>query len=172
MINPKLLKIMMEEGQPKRKYMYICIHFNIKELVSKTVYNFYKPKYGEMFIWKFFDEQVLKDLDYIREKWGREIIINNWSRGGNLFQCGLRCNTDPIVKAKTTPYLGGHNLAKGFDLHDSKGENIKLHQFICNLIKKKELKAFKRVENLKSTNGWVHVDALRTTNNELEIFNV
>lgn len=172
MINPKLLKVMMEVQQPKGNVMYICVHFGIKELVSKMVYDFYKPKYGETFLWKFFDTQVLKDLDYIREKWGREIIINNWATGGNLQQCGLRCNIDPLVKSRTTPYIGGHNLAKGFDLHDIKGENAKLHEFVCNLIKRKELKTFRRVESLKSTGTWVHVDAMRTANDTLEIFNV
>lgn len=172
MINKKLLQVIMEVGQPKEGNMYICVHFNIKELVSQAVYNFYKPKYGEKFIWKFFDTQVLKDLDYIRDKWGREIIINNWSTGGSLHQCGLRSNIDPLVKSKSTPYLSGHSLAKGFDLHDCRGQNSKLYDLVCNLIKKKELKAFKRVENIKFTNGWVHVDALSTVNDQLEIFNI
>lgn len=152
--------------------MYTCQYFGIKELVSKLVYNFYKPKYGESFIWKFFDEDVLRDLDTIRQTWGRGIIINNWSSGGSLSQCGLRCNVDPLVKEKTTPYLGGHNLAKGFDLHDSKNENAKLYNHVQNLIKNNKLKTFRRVENIKSTPTWVHVDALRTNSNQLEIFNV
>lgn len=173
MINSKLLKIMMEVGQPKEvNIMYICEHFGIKELVSNVVYNFYKPKYGESFIWKFFDTDVLQDLDTIRKTWGRGIIINNWASGGNLRQCGLRCNIDPLVKEKTTPYLGGHNLAKGFDLHDTKGENLKLYNHVISLIQNKKLKTFRRVENIKSTPSWVHVDALRTTNDGLEIFNV
>lgn len=172
-INPKLLKIMMGVGQPKEiKIMYTCKYFTIKELVSKLVYDFYKPKYGESFIWKFFDEDDLKDLDTIRETWGRGIIINNWATGGDLSQCGLRCNIDPLVKAKTTPYLGGHNLAKGWDLHDTKGENTKLYNHVIDLIKKGKLKKLRRVENIKSTPTWVHADSLRTANNELEIFNV
>ena len=53
MINPKLLKIIMEVGQPKEvKIMYTCKYFTIKELVSKSVYDFYKSRYGELFIWK------------------------------------------------------------------------------------------------------------------------
>ena len=79
--------------------MYICKYFTIKELVSKAVYNFYTPRYGEKFIWGFFDDEDKQDIDKIRETWGKPIIINNWASGGNLSQCGLRCNIDPLVKA-------------------------------------------------------------------------
>lgn len=150
--------------------MYKCIYFSIKELVSKIVYDFYKPRYGEDFIWKFFDADVLRDADTIRKEWGKPLIINNWHLGGNLTQCGLRSNRDPLVTAKSTPYLGGHNLAKGFDFHDQAGDNKGLWKCIENLIKTKKLKKIRRLENLKSTPTWVHADALQTKNDDLEIF--
>lgn len=150
--------------------MYICKYFTIKELVSKAVYNFYTPRYGEKFIWGFFDDEDKQDIDKIRETWGKPIIINNWASGGNLSQCGLRCNIDPLVKAKTTPYLGGHNLAKGFDLHDKGGDNIGLWEHSKKLINLKELKKIRRIENIKSTPTWVHVDSLGTADGNLYIF--
>lgn len=42
--------------------MYKCQYFSIKELVSPIVYNQWKEQ-----SWMFFDEQVLKDLDLIRD---------------------------------------------------------------------------------------------------------
>lgn len=145
--------------------MYKCIHFNIKELVSPQVYN----KFGEE-AWMFFDEDVLKDLDTIREANGASIIINN---GKDLTQCGLRENTCKIVKDHTIEnkiYLSGHTMGKAFDLHDSLGRNTRLHNLVCLLIKQKALKAFKRVENREKTPTWVHTDSFQTKDNKLVIF--
>jgi len=137
--------------------MYKCIHFGIKELVSPAVYN----RFGES-AWMFFDEDYLKELDLIREKRGSSIIINNWATGGNLSQCGLRTNADQIVKDKKgSLYVSGHVLAKGFDLHDGVGLNNKLWSMVYNMILHKELKHFKRMEDLKHTSGWVHIDGLQ-----------
>ena len=51
---------------------YRCIYFGIKELVSPIVYEKWKEQ-----AWMFFDENVLRDLDTIRETYGSPIIINN-----------------------------------------------------------------------------------------------
>ena len=149
--------------------MYICRHFTIKELVSRKVYDFYKS-YGETFIWGFFDDEIKEDLDIIREAWGKPIIINNWARGGSLSQCGLRSNMDDLVKAKKTPYLSAHCLAKGFDLHDKAGDNQGLWRCCKKLIDFKELKKFHRLENIIITPSWVHVDALGSTSEGLVVF--
>lgn len=137
--------------------MYKCKHFGIKELVSKIVYD----KFGEQ-AWMFFDPDTLSDLDTIREANGAGIIINNWASGGSLSQCGLRSNMDPMVKQKKTLYVSAHCLGKGFDLHDSLGRNARLHGIVLDLIKKKQLKKFKRLEDFKLTPGWVHVDEYQT----------
>ena len=137
--------------------MYKCTHFGIKELVSPIVYDKWKEQ-----AWMFFDKNVLQDLDTIRETYGSPIIINNWATG--LKQCGLRSNMDEMVKSKKTLYLSAHCLAKGFDLHCKYGHNNKLWQHCYNLIKSKKLKAFKRLENIKNTNGWTHTDAFQSDN--------
>lgn len=151
--------------------MYKCKYFGIKELVSKIVYDYFTPRYGEAFIWAFFDDDDKKDLDTIRETWGKPIIINNWAVGGSLSQCGLRCNLDPLVKTKNTPYCGGHNLAKGFDLHDKGGDNAGLWKHIRNLIVNKKLRKIRRLENIKSTPTWVHGDSIGSPADGLCIFN-
>lgn len=135
--------------------MYNCIYFDIKELVSPIVYN----KWGNQ-AWMFFDEQVLKDLDYIRETYGSPIIINNWNN--NLKQCGLRSNMDAMVKNKKTLYLSAHTMGKGFDLHCAYGHNSKLWQHCYDLILKGKLKSFKRLENIKDTPTWTHIDSFQS----------
>jgi hypothetical protein len=149
--------------------MYICKHFKIQELVSKQVYNYFTTKYGALFCWRFFQEQILRELDKIRDYHGQAITINNWNRGGSLSQCGLRANVDPLVKAKSTPYCSGHTLGIAFDLHSA--DNKKLYKDIETLIKNGTLKAFRRLESPQSTKyAWVHVDGLQTTDNKFEIF--
>ena len=59
--------------------MYKCEHFKIQELVSKIVYDRFKD-----FAWSFFDENVLKDLDTIRDYHKMPITINNWHLGGSF----------------------------------------------------------------------------------------
>ena len=160
----KTLKKLLNKGGK----MYICKKFTIEELVSKQVYDYFSCKYGANFCWKFFQEQILKDLDAIREYHGQAITINNWKLGGNLRQCGLRSNVDPLVKEKTTPYCSGHTLGIAFDLHST--DNKKLYKDIETLIKNGTLKAFRRLESPQSTKyAWVHVDGLQTTDNKFEI---
>ena len=138
--------------------MYKCNYFSIKELVSPIVYDRWKEQ-----AWMFFSPDVLQDLDTIRETWGSPIIINNWANGGSLKQCGLRSNMDELVKNKKTLYLSAHILAKGFDLHDKLGRNSKLYDHCYNLIKNGKLKAFKRLENIKNTPTWTHIDGFQSS---------
>lgn len=148
--------------------MYNCKYFGIKELVSPIVYE----KWGGQ-AWIFFNADVLKELDLIRELWGSSIIINNWASGGTLKQCGLRSNLDQMVKDKTKAnalYLSAHTMGCGFDLHDALGRNSKLHSFVHNLIAQKKLKCFKRLENYSNTNGWVHCDCFQSHTDSVEIF--
>ena len=134
--------------------MYKCKYFQIRELVSPIVYNKWREQ-----AWMFFDEGVLKELDLIRERFGTPIVINNWANNGSLRQCGLRSNLDQIPKTKTLQnqlYLSGHCAGKAFDLHAS--NNRRLYDLILSMIKQKELKYFRRLENFTSTYTWVHVD--------------
>ena len=133
--------------------MYKCKHFKIQELVSPIVYSQWGDK-----AWMFFDEDFLKDLDTIREHWGRAIIVNNWANGGNRKQCGLGSKLDDLVKNKKTLYLSAHCMGKAVDMHDSKGSNKALFNLVYNLIEQKKLKKIKRLENLINTPTWVHSD--------------
>lgn len=140
--------------------MYKCEYFSIQELVSPVVYN----KWGQQ-AWMFFDEDVLRELDLIRDNLGAPIIINNWHKGGSLKQCGLRSNLDEIPKTKTLKknlYLSAHCMCKAFDLHNGFGNHRKLYDVIYDLIKKGKLKKFKRLENFNNTLVWVHVDCFQS----------
>lgn len=137
--------------------IYKCKYFDIRELVSPIVYN----TWGER-AWMFFNPDVLKELDYIRETYNSPIIINNWYKLGSLKQCGLRSNMDEIVKNKKGLYLSAHCLGCGFDLHCGKNNHRKLFDHVYNLIKNKKLKHFQRLENWQQTGTWVHVDCFQS----------
>jgi len=143
--------------------IYKCKYFKIKELVSPLVYR----KFGD-FAWKFFDEDVLSDLDTIREYHAARIVINDWAWGGSLKQCGLRCNKDDLVASKKDVYCSAHIMGKGFDLHS---DNIpKLYNDVEFLIKNKRLKKIRRIESQQTTkNAWCHVDTFQA-NTIPEIF--
>ena len=133
--------------------MYKCKYFGIKELVSPIVFKVWVDK-----AWMFFDEEVIKELDLIRERFAAPIVINNWASGGSLEQCGLRSNKDKLVMNKKTLYLSPHTMGKGFDLHAGNGNHRKLFELCEQMIKNKELKHFKRLENFNKTYTWVHID--------------
>ena len=140
--------------------LFKCRYFRLQELVPPDVYNKYKD-----FAWRFFDEDILKDLDTIREHHGA-ITINNWSFGGNLRNCGFRSN----LYENTNLYCSAHLMGKAFDLHSI--NNKKLYTDINQLFNSGKLKAIKRIESPLSTKyGWVHVDECPTNTTQLEVFN-
>lgn len=131
--------------------MQKCNHFGIYELVSPRVYN----KYGET-AWSFFDPRLLITLDWMREKLGKPITINNWYWGGEFTQRGLRCNMDPMMVRLTQRgkiYCSPHPFGQGADLDV---EGMTADQVRSWLIEhQKELPYPIRLE--EGVN-WVHID--------------
>lgn len=144
--------------------MYRCKYFSLQELVSPAVYN----TFG-VFAWNFLDERLLKDIDLLRELWGKPLIINTWSWGGGYKESGFRCNTDSIVKSKTRPYCSGHTLGRAFDI---KPENINdckdLYKFIQLNFHK--FGSISRLEDCKSAPTWCHIDNLDDRGTCIKIF--
>lgn len=64
---------------------YRCKHFRIEELVDKSTHD----KYGD-FCWNFFDDRLLKIIDFLRETLDKRITINNWLWNGRFSYRGLR----------------------------------------------------------------------------------
>lgn len=95
--------------------MRIQDYFHAKEVVCPDVYD----KFG-LYSWQFFDHRLLDVMLVIREKTGLPIVVNNWGKGGNLTQRGLRCNLCPIPKEKTMLeklYLSAHDFGMAWDFN-------------------------------------------------------
>lgn len=90
-------------------------YFGIKELVCPHVYEIW----GEN-AWQFLDERMLKNLEWIRERIGKPIIVNNWATGGQYSQRGLRCTRCILVIEKVDlrkVYLSAHIQGKAVDFN-------------------------------------------------------
>ena len=137
-------------------------YFKIQELVSKAVYE----KYGEK-SWEFIDERLIKTLDLLREHFNKPITVNNWIFGGNLHQRGLRANKDEIVKNKSDYYISQHCLGKAVDLNV---KGMTAQEVYEDILKNKgKFPLIARIENIKNTPTWVHIDVANV--NEFKIFN-
>lgn len=126
-------------------------YFKIQELVSEAVYK----KYGDK-SWEFIDTRLIKVLDLLREHFNRPIIVNNWLWGGNLQQRGLRANKDELVANKKDYYISQHCLGKAVDFNV---KGLSAQEVYDEILKNKDkFYLISRVENIKDTPTWVHID--------------
>lgn len=137
-------------------------YFKIQELVSRNVYE----KYGEK-SWEFIDCRLIKVLDSLREHFNKPIIINDWYFGGNLQQRGLRANYDEMVRNKKDYYISQHCLGKAADLNVKGMTAQDVYEEI--LKNKDKFYLISRIENIKDTPTWIHVDVANV--DKFKIFN-
>lgn len=148
--------------------LYIPKYFEVQELVCPHVFN--KWGHNPNFIWNFFDPRLLQTMDFLREKIGKPIYVNNWSIGGNLSQRGLRCNICDLVKSKTIAskiYVSSHILGQACDF-DVKGMTV---QEVRVWIQSHALELPYSV-SLEDGVSWVHIDMREQNNQKVYLFKV
>lgn len=124
--------------------MYKCEHFDIEELVPEDVFN----ERGEK-CWELLDEDILADLDTLRDLLG-PLTINDWKWGGGFQYSGFR----PEGCGVGSKY-SQHKLGKAFDLK-SKDHTVKeMHAIIRD--NEHRFCGITRVED-KNGMTWLHVD--------------
>jgi hypothetical protein len=130
-------------------------YFDIRELVDKTVFD----RFGQS-AWKFIDKDLLACLLFIREALGKPMTINNWHKGGQFSQRGLRTNISPMVQGKTGLYLSAHLFGKGSDFDVAGMTAVEVRLWIVANAEKLPCKI--RLErNMKGKPiNWVHLDTL------------
>lgn len=138
-------------------------YFDIKELVCPHVYEIW----GES-AWQFLDKRLLENLDWLREKLGKPIVVNNWAKGGEYSQRGLRCNTCILVIEKTDlrkVYLSAHIQGKAVDFNVVGMTAEEVRQWIIDHAD--ELPHPCRLERDVS---WVHLDTRCNSYEKVELF--
>lgn len=138
-------------------------YFKIQELVCKHVYE----KWGEK-AWQFLDDKLLANLEWIRERLGKPIVINNWAQGGQFSQRGLRCNCCILCIEKTDlrkVYLSQHIFGKAvdFDVVGMSAEEVR--RWIMSHAS--ELPYPIRMEDRVN---WVHLDTMDSGKTKVQIF--
>lgn len=85
-------------------------YFDIKELVSKNIYNSYRDSAIQ-----FLDPLALKVLENVREILDVPLVCNNWALGGSRNYCGYR---EPGCGVGASN--GFHTRGQAFDLISDK----------------------------------------------------
>lgn len=134
--------------------MTIKDYFHIKEWVCPHVYD----KHRE-YAWNFIDKRLLETMLVIRERIGKPIVINNWGKGGQHTQRGLRCNICPIPKEKTSLeklYMSAHCQGMGVDFNVVGMSVADVHKW---LKENQILLPYPiRLEDIESAPTWIHLD--------------
>lgn len=138
-------------------------YFGIKELVCPHVYEIWGDS-----AWQFLDDRMLENLAFIREGIGKPIIVNNWAKGGEYSQRGLRCTRCIFVIEKVDlrkVYLSAHIQGKAVDFNVVGMTAEEVRQWIIEHAD--ELPYPVRLERWV---GWVHIDTRVCSYEKVELF--
>ncbi|RCU48754.1 hypothetical protein DU002_13240 [Corallincola holothuriorum] len=124
--------------------MYKCKHFQIHELVPKSVFK----KRGEK-AWQLLDDRLLITLDRLREKFG-SMTVNNYYWQGDREWSGLRTSDSPYY----SPF-SQHSFGRAADclFQDHDAESIR--QQILAAPRQHE---FELIGSIELDVSWLHFD--------------
>lgn len=121
-------------------------YFTIKEFVDRSTYQ----KYGAKSIW-FVDEELIDQMNQLRDLFGREIIVNNWANGGSFQWRGLRTSKSSEYSTYSSHSFG---RAVDFDVNGISAEQarVKIIQWYNEGI------LISKSISLEKDVSWVHLD--------------
>ena len=141
--------------------MYKPKYFALTELVPKEVYDFYTEHLHEDLAWQLFDENLLKAIDWMRERYG-SAVINNWKAGGAFKQSGLRTKKGGYYSKGSM-----HSVGKAADIKFSKITPQQVEADLRAMMERGEpIPFFTRLEDTRYTTTWVHIDTKPVSNLE------
>ena len=119
-------------------------YFKVYELVDEATYSLL----GDNAI-KLFNQDLLKDLDQIREDLGRPITVNTWKNEGDLSQRGFR-SQESNVGSKSSQHRTGN--AVDFDVEGMNAIDVRTY-----ILENKDL--YPNIMRMEAKVGWVHLDS-------------
>lgn len=131
--------------------------FSLRELVAPAIF----ARMGDS-AWGLLNENALRALQSLRDHFGI-IIVNNWSTGGPYKESGLR-------EANTTtgaPY-SAHKRGEAFDCKPAQTSVREMYDYILD--NQHEFPLIRRVENIRYTKGWLHMDVVEHSGKGIRVF--
>lgn len=138
--------------------MYKTTFFKPQELVSKWLFD----NINRDIIFQLFDNRLLLTIDYLRTRYGK-MVINNWSTGGNLNDCGFRDSN-----SKTGTIFSQHRYGRAIDLHPTE---TTVDLIRSDIINKKYPDTFKYITCIEMDVSWLHIDCRNHSvlNNDIKL---
>lgn len=146
-------------------------YFDAMEVVDPFTYN----RHGDR-SWKFIDFRLMANVLFMRVAINKPFHVNNWARGGNFDERGLRSNMTSRFKSKTKRdqlYLSAHTMGKALDFHISDMPAAKVRDWAVRNAEYFPYPA--RFEDKLRGNpiSWVHIDTFYERQNpQVYLFNV
>lgn len=137
----------------------ISTNFYITEFVPQDVF----VKFQEKSIW-FIDRRIILLAEFIRSRFGKPLIINNWSSGGKYQYRGFRPRSSNIGAE-----FSQHRMGRAVDFNVMTKEAGEVsEEIIKNFIIYKKA-GLTTIEDPLFTINWTHVDIRDTNSDELLI---
>ena len=134
-------------------------HFKLAELVPLSVIN----SFHEDLLWNMFDEDILKSIDTIKEKFSKgSISINTYMWNGDRTQSGIRTKNSKYYSEGSM-----HSVGKAVDMIFSKYTTDEVREYI--LANQDEFPFIRRIE---ADVSWLHIDTKDTGKKEIITFKV
>lgn len=134
-------------------------HFDIRELVPESIWK----RYGDSSIW-FIDPRVFEFMNFIRNRYGKPVIINTWHTGGKFTERGFRIPTTSIGSKLSQHKFG---RAADFNVHGMTPDEVRAdimanqEEFIAA--------GLTTIEDGEFAPTWVHADCRYTRMDTIKI---
>ena len=125
-------------------HFYRQKNFAVTELVPPEVYS----KMGDSAI-ILLDDRILRIADFVRDHFGKPVIINNWHGGGQYSQRGFR--TVQQGAAEHSPHMYGR--AVDFDVKDVAPDDVR-----AEILSNQSAGEFPLISGMEVGITWVHLD--------------
>lgn len=126
----------------------MCKHFKPYEFVPKDMYN----KYGNK-VMRWVNPKIVNILDYLREKYGKRIIVNNWKWNGKLQYRCLR-PFDCTVGSKMSDHKFGN--AVDFNIDGLSADDV-WDKIMNECVDDLKVLGLTCVEDKAMTPTWTHI---------------
>lgn len=134
-------------------------HFVIQEFVPQDVFEKFQTKS----LW-FIDRRVILLAEFIRSRFGKPLIINNWHSGGKFQYRGFRPRSSSVGAE-----FSQHRFGRGIDFNVMTKEASEVSEEIIKSFSLYKKAGLTTIEDPLYTKGWTHIDIRDTNSDELLI---